>query len=262
MTSVTDSLDKLRGSYGGSEKTSPSFLRPQHVKYNTPAKARKLGTVDNLAQTITGSLGSQDGANTLYFKVVTNGKSDLRITKNVLNKHEDKYLAVGILNSNYDPLQLNEYGFTHFNEIENTVPLEAILQQPKGTYYFTVTNSQWQSIPFSINVQVIRYVLLDGSTEDKHGLSGRIALVKLYGVTSGTSESTLTFLPTSQLKVMNGTSLGIDQTTGALTIMKGTVTMSDQTYGRLRMTWRINGTASGSSSNTATLTVTSPGGGY
>ena len=61
---------------------------------------------------------------------------------------------------------------------------------------------------------------------------------------------------------MNGTSLGIDQTTGALTIMKGTVTMSDQTYGRLRMTWRVNGTVSGSSSNTATLTVTSPGGGY
>jgi len=167
-----------------------------------------------------------------------------------------------VLNGDYDQMQIDENGFTYFNEIVNTIPIEAILQQPKGTYYFTISNSQWQSIPFSINVQVIRYVLLDGSTEDKHELSARLALVKLYGILSGSSEADLTLVPVNSLDQLAGTSVSEDQTTGALTIMKGTITMSDQTYGRLRMTWRIVGTASGSSSNTATLTVTSPGGGY
>ena len=262
MTSVSDSINTLTGAYGGSDKSSPSFLRPEHVKYNSPAKAKELGTVDNLATTLTGSVGSEHGANTLYFKVVTNGDSDLKITKNILNKFEDKYLAIGVLNGDYDQMQIDENGFTYFNEIVNTVPIEAILQQPKGTYYFTISNSQWQSIPFSVNVQVIRYVLLDGSTEDKHELSARLALVKLYGILSGSSEASLTVVPVSSLDQLAGTSVSEDQTTGAITIMKGTITMSDATYGRLRMTWRIEGIASGSSSNTATLTVTSPGGGY
>ncbi|HCT52184.1 MAG TPA: hypothetical protein DF712_06950 [Balneola sp.] len=93
-------------------------------------------------------------------------------------------------------------------------------------------------------------------------LSGRIGLVKLDGITSGTSDGTLTLVPVNQIKSLSGNSTGQDQTTGALTIMKGTITMTDVTHGRLKMTWRIGGTLSGSSSNTATLTVTSPGGGY
>jgi len=262
MTSVTDSINKLKGGYGGSDKSSPSFLRPERVKYNTPAKAKDLGKVDNLLSEVTGSLGSQDGANTLYFKVTTNGESDLRITKNILNKFEDKYLAVGILDSDYNPLQLNSSGFTHFNEILNTVPLEATLQQPKGTYYFTITNSQWQSIPFSINVQVIRYILLDGVSSGTKELTLRLALVKLYGTTEESSEGSLTVVLPSKVKALSGTSTGQDQSYCTLTIMKGTVTMTDATYGRLKMTWRIEATASGSSPNTATLTVTTPGGGY
>ena len=262
MTSVTDSINTLTGAYGGSDKSSPSFLRPERVKYNTPAKAKNLGTVDNLATTITGSVGSEHGANTLYFKVVTNGESDLKITKNILNKFEDKYLAIGILNGDYDQMQIDTNGFTHFNEIVNTIPLEATLQQPKGTYYFTITNSQWQSIPFSINVQVIRYILLDGVSSGTKELTLRLALVKLYGTISGASEGSLTVVLPSKVKALSGNSTGQDQSYCTLTIMKGTVTMTDATYGRLKMTWRMEGSASGSSSNTATLTVTSPGGGY
>ena len=123
MTSVTDSINKLTGAYGGSDKTSPSFLRPEHVKYNTPLKAKNLGQVDNLAQTLTGSVGSEGGTNTLYFKVTTNGESDLRITKNVLNKFEDKYLSIGILDSDYNPLPINSSGFTYFNEVVHTIPM-------------------------------------------------------------------------------------------------------------------------------------------
>ena len=85
MTSLTGSVNKIKQSYGGSDKSSPSFLRPEHVKYNTPAKAKNLGIVFNLNTTLTGTIGSEAGTNTLYFKVTTSGESDLRVLKNTLN---------------------------------------------------------------------------------------------------------------------------------------------------------------------------------
>ena len=262
MSDVSSSIDKLKGSYGGSDKTSPSFLRPEFVKYNSPAKAKNFGSVGNLSTTVTGKLGSEDGANTLYFKVVTQGESDLRITKNSLNKHEDKYIAVGLLDGEYNQLPLNNLGFTFHNEIINTIPLEATLQQPQGTYYFTITNSQWQSLPFSANIQVIRYILIYGDAIGSAELSGRIALVKLYGLASGTSDGSLTLQPVNQLKVLNGLSSQQALPTATITIMTGTATLQNATFGRIMMVWRIEGVASGSNTNTATLTVTSPGGGY
>ena len=78
MTSLTGSTINIKQSYGGSDKSSPSFLRPEHVKYNTPAKAKNLGVVFNLNTTLTGTVGSEAGTNTLYFKVTTSGESDLR----------------------------------------------------------------------------------------------------------------------------------------------------------------------------------------
>ena len=92
MASVSDSIDKLKGAYGGSDKTSGSFLRPEHVKYNSFLKAKDLGSVVNLSTTITGNVGSEVGANTLYFKVTTLGESDLLLTKQSLHKHKDKYI--------------------------------------------------------------------------------------------------------------------------------------------------------------------------
>ena len=50
---------------------------------------------------------------------------------------------------------------------------------------------------------------------------------------------------------------------GELAIMRGTIVMTNQDYGRLKMYWRVTGAATGTSSNTATLTSTPPyGGGY
>ena len=47
-----------------------------------------------------------------------------------------------------------------------------------------------------------------------------------------------------------------------LAILRGTATLRNVNYGRLKATWRISGLASGENQNTATLNVTTPGGGY
>jgi hypothetical protein len=262
VTSVTNSINKLTGAYGGSDKTSASFLRPEHVKYNSFSKARDLGTVVNLNTTITGTVGSEVGANTLYFKVTTLGESDLLLTKQNIHKHKDKYISVGLLDSDRKPIQRTTAGFGYLNEIINTIPIEANLQLPKGTYYFTVSNSQWQQLPFQIGVQVIRYILLDGEASGSIHLSGRIGLVKMFGVASGTSDSTLTLLPKALIKPLVGFAEGQAAPYAEIAIMRGTATLRNVNYGRLKATWRIGGTASGSSANTATLNVTTPGGGY
>ena len=262
MASVSDSIDKLKGAYGGSDKTSGSFLRPEHVKYNSFLKAKDLGSVVNLSTTITGNVGSEVGANTLYFKVTTLGESDLLLTKQSLHKHKDKYITVGLLDSERNPIQRTVGGFGYVNEILNTIPKEAQLQLPKGTYYFTVSNSQWQQLPFRIGIQVIRYILIDGIAEGSLTATARVALVKMFGLASGTADPALTLTPKNLIKALEGQTDGQALPTLEIAILRGTATLSNVNYGRLKATWRIDGTATGSSANTATLNGTTPGGGY
>jgi len=262
MAGVSSSINKLTGSYGGSDKSSPSFLRPERVKYHTPAKAKDLGIVFNLNTTLTGKIGSEAGTNTLYFKVTTQGESDLRILKNSLNKYTDQYISFGMLNEHLDQLPINNDGFAYKNDIHNTAVIEPNLQLPQGTYYFTVCNSQWQELPFSISVEVIRYLLLDGVATGRNELVGRIGLVKLFGDAVGVSDNSLTLTPKNQLEELSGTVLGSSEASGTFTIMTGTITGQMVPYGRLKMYWRVGGTIVGSSSNIATLTSTAPGGGY
>ena len=263
MTSLTGSINKIKNSYGGSDKSSPSFLRPEHVKYNNPSKAKNLGIVFNLNTTLTGQVGSEAGTNTLYFKVTTSGESDLRVIKNSLNKYTDQYISFGLLNEHLDQVSIGHNGFAYKNEIENTDTRESNLQLPRGTYYLTICNSQWQELPFSVSFQVIRYLLLDGTATGRNELTGRIGLVKLFGTATGVSEADLTFTPLSALDEINGTIIGQSEASGELTIMKGTIIGRMVPYGRLKMYWRVSGSISGSSANVATLTSTAPyGGGY
>ena len=263
MTSLTGSINKIKASYGGSDRSSPSFLRPEHVKYNSPSKAKDLGIVVNLNTTVTGSVGSELGTNTLYFKVTTTGESDLKVVKNALNKYEDQYISFGVLNKHFDQVSLRPDGFAYQNEIENTEILEGNLQLPPSTYYITVCNSQWQALPFSVSIKVIRYLLLNGTATGRNELTGRIGLVKLFGEAPGTTDNSLTFTPLSQLDEMSGTVIGRSEGSGTLTIMKGTILGRMVPYGRLKMYWRVSGTVSGSNANVATLTSTAPyGGGY
>ena len=262
--SVTDALNKLKGSYGGSSKSSGSFMRPEHVKYNSISKAKDLGTVVNLATSITGTVGTEVGANTLFFKVTTKGESDLVISKrSASNKYKDQYISVGLLNADHDQIPLTPGGFAYTNEIINTIPVESGFQLPKGTYYFTVSNSQWASMPFEVGFQVIRYITIEGKASGALTATGRIGLVKMWGSTTGTIEGSATITPKVLLKNLGGFADGQAlPTLETLAITRGTATLRNVNYGRMKMTWRVSGTASGERSNTATLNVTTPGGGY
>mgnify|MGYP001158294908 FL=1 len=262
-TSLTGQVNKIKNSYGGSNKTSPSFLRPEYVKFNSPSKAKDYGQVVNLATTITGSVGTEVGANTLYFKFTTSSPSDIKINKNTLNKYENQYISIGLLNSKKDSIQLTPGGFAYQNEIINTDIQEGLLQLPQDTYYLTVSGSQWQALPFSVSLQIIRYILLAGESKGIINLSGRIALVKLYGLASGSLTASTTLTPKEKLKNLEGNAVGMSEAYGELAIMRGTIIMTNQNYGRLKMYWRVTGAATGTSSSTATLTSTPPyGGGY
>ena len=84
------------------------------------------------------------------------------------------------------------------------------------------------------------------------------SLAQLEG--DGSPEATIT--PKDKIKLLGGSASGTAAPTLSLTIMEGTILGTMVPHGRLKHTYRISGTASGTSSNSATLTVTTPGGGY
>ena len=264
MTSVTTALNKISDSYGGSSKTSPSFLRLEHVKFNSISKAKDLGSVDNLNVVITGNIGSESGTNTLYFKVLSQGTADIRITKNPINKHTDKYVSIGVLNENKKPIPLTGDGFAYRNDLVNTTVNENLLQLSAGIFYFTITSSQWQSVPYSVNLEVIRYLQIYGTASGTLIPTSRIPLVKGVGFAL-LSDGTYGTLPTpSTIKGLEGSTTGNKESYGVIIINSvGTVVGRFEPYGRMLMYHRIpSATSEMTSSNYATLTVSSPGGGY
>ena len=255
-------IQRLKSLQGGSSSTSPSFIRSEYNQNSSLSSATDLGTVTNLTRIFTGDIGSETGRNTLFFKVETTDPSDVRIFKNFVNTRTDKNIAVGLLDTNRHQIILDSQGFGQINEVHNTPELESLRKLPKGVYYFTVASSQWQSAPFSITLQVIRSRELFGSAGGTASPTLRLALVKLFGTAGGDGSPEATITPKDKIKLLGGSTSGTAAPTLSLTIMEGTILGTMVPYGRLKHTYRISGTASGTSSNSATLTVTTPGGGY
>lgn len=255
-------IQRLKSLQGGSSSTAPSFIRSEYNQNSSLSSATDLGTVTNLTRIFTGDIGSETGRNTLFFKVETTDPSDVRIFKNFVNTRTDKNIAVGLLDTNHHQIILDSQGFGQINEVHNTPELESLRKLPKGVYYFTVASSQWQSAPFSITLQVIRSRELSGSTSGAMAPTLRLALVKLFGAAGGDGSPEATITPKDKIKLLGGSTSGTAAPTLSLTIMEGTILGTMVPYGRLKHTYRITGTASGTSSNSATLTVTTPGGGY
>ena len=253
----------LRRSYGGSDNTSPSFLRPQYVRYNGLAKSRDFGVVDNLSVSLSGQLGSQTGASTLFFKVVTRGPSRLGIAKTPINPYTDRYLNVGLLDEFRNQVPLNHDGFGYAFPIhshDHTAPSEHL---PGGTYYFTISSDQWQATPFEVIAIVQRFVLLAGVASLNALPQLRLALIKLLGAAGGTSPLEGQLLAGDVVKVMEGAAGGTALPSLTLVIMSGVASGTMTPYGRLKETFRIAGVASGGSPSVATMTVTRrPGYGY
>ena len=245
-------------SYGGSDPTQPSFLRPYYVKYNSISKSLDLGTLDNLLGVFKGHIGSQAGTNTIYITVHTTGAADIRITKNSINRHTDQYISVGILDANRKPLSLTATGYAYANEIINTPQSEFEARPPAGVYYFTVSSSQWQSLPFSINAQVFRYIELSGTAEVTAPCTARLPLVKTGGLAALTNQSAGTLLSPSELSLAQGAAALSGSPSLTITIMRGVALLQATPYGRLKQTRRISGSALVVANPSGMLTVTSP----
>lgn len=259
----SDSIARIKGGYGGSVNTGPSFLRPEYVQNNSFAKARDLGVVANLAATLKGVIGTERGTNTLYFKVTSTNKSDIRINKNPVSKYTDQYISVGLLGEDKKQITRSPDGFAYTNEIINTNIQESRLTLPTGTYYFTISNSQWQALPYNVTIQVIRYRSLEGSIKGELIGTSRIALVKIPGTALLSDHTSGTIPIPSKVKALTGFSESQSVPYITLTIMKGTAGGTMDPYGRLKATWRISGPATGTNQSWGTLSSAPPsGGGY
>ena len=134
VSDQSDSLNRIKSGYGGSDSSKPSFNRPGYVKYNTFSKARDLGEVSNISATLTGTIGTEAGANTHYFKVFCEAPTHIRVFRNDIHKQTDKYISVGLLDSNRKAFQLNDYGFAYLNEILNTDTEETLIAPVSYTH--------------------------------------------------------------------------------------------------------------------------------
>ena len=167
--------------HGGSVSTDPSFLRPRFVQYNSVSKSRDLGLVNNFLGTFEGEIGAQAGTQTLFFKITTRGDANLKIVQNPVNRFTDKQISIGILDANRKQIGVNEFGFGFNNEITTTEENESSNPLPGGTYYFTVSGSQWVKIPYSVSIQAIRFKELKGSVTLSAQPRARFAISKLIG---------------------------------------------------------------------------------
>ena len=246
---------------GGSDKASPSFFRPERVQFNSVNKSRDLGAVDNFLGEFTGAIGASSGTQTLYFKIETLGDADLLIRKKAVNRFTDNQISVGILDSNKKSVKVNDFGFAYRNEIVGTELKEFLEPLPKGVYYFTISGSSWQSIPYHVSIQVIRYVSLDGSAKLSASLSGRFSLVKPRGQALLTAPLAGSMPLQEDIKNPAGAAVLTSATQGTFVKMGGVAIGRLLPTGRLKHTHRIVGAAIVSNANVATLSAT-PSSGY
>ena len=247
---------------GGSDRSNPSFLRPQQVFFNSVSKSRDLGAVNNFLGEFTGEIGAETGTQTLFFKVKILGPADLFIQKKPVNRYTDKQISIGILDANRKQIQVNDFGFAYLNEIENTDIKEFNEPLPAGTYYFTVSTSLWQTIPFSVSIQAIRFVGLNGVASFTMSPEARFAIAKLVGPATLSGPFVTTIPTNATLKRPTGAALLTSASGGTFTTPAGLSVNRLLPYGRLKMTHKIRGTASVTNANVATLSAVSPYGGY
>lgn len=243
--------------------TVPFHLQPSLVKYNSVSKSRDLGIVNNFLGQFSGLIGSETGAPTLFFKITTLEPAGLRIIINPVNRFTDNYISVGIADANRKSLNVNDFGFAYENELTNTERLEFLDLMPADDYYFTISSSQWQKIPYSVEIQAIRFMSLSGVATLTNQSTARFAISKLRGPALLTGPLQATIPTKAQLKQPTGLVLLTSVSRGEFTTPEGVVTMRMLPTGRLKMTHKIGGTASVTGANIATLSSAPPyGGGY
>jgi hypothetical protein len=259
----SQAYEGIRTSYGGSDSTLPSFLRPYYVKYNSVGKSKDLGATDILVADLSGELGGEAGGNTLFFKVVLPRRVELSVRKRASGASTDRFVSVGVLDGDRKPVPIDVEGYATTTDIHGTDINESLLGVPAGTYYVTVSSSQWQRIPYAITISVGRYALLAGSAGGAFSPSGRLPLIKLAGPVLGRGISSGTLINPNAIKEAAGHAGGLGVPSLTLSIMRGVALGTMVPSGRLKATWRITGVAEGSDQSQGTLSSEAPyGGGY
>lgn len=261
--SITGGRDTGRPpSVGGSTPSSPSFLRPALVEYNSVHQSRDLGKLNNFLGKFTGEIGSQVGTSTIYFKLETLGPADIKVNKNPINKYTDNYISINVLNSERKLVEVNDFGFAYNNEIVNTDKEESVSSLPAGVYYFTVSTNTWQAVPYSVTIQAIRFTAIEGAAIVSATLAGRFAISKMRGAATLPGPFEATIPPFDRIKQPAGPALVSSGSRGTLVIPSGVAVGRMLPSGRLKETHKISGHSGGAMPNVATLSSQPPYGGY
>ena len=247
---------------GGSTPSSPSFLRPALVEYNSVHQSRDLGKLNNFLGKFSGEIGSQTGTSTIYFKLETLGPADIKVTKNPINKYTDQSISINVLNSERKLVEVNDFGFAYNNEIVNTDKKESVSSLPAGVYYFTVTTNTWQAVPYSVTIQAIRFTAIEGAAIVSASLAGRFAISKMRGAATLPGPFEATIPPFDRIKQPAGPALVSSGSRGTLVIPSGVAVGRMLPSGRLKETHKISGHSGGAMPNVATLSSQPPYGGY
>ena len=186
----------------------------------------------------------------------------LRITKNASNRYTDKQISVGILDSNRKQVQIDRFGYAFVNDNLSTEQNEALQPLPEGTYYFTVSSSLWQKIPYSVSIQAIRYKPISGEVLLTMVPTSRFAIAKVRGPAILSNTSVGTIPVHEKIKVPTGQALLTSTSQGTLVTPQGVAIMRNATTGRLKETHKLHAVASLTGANVATLSSQSSGGGY
>jgi hypothetical protein len=172
--------EEIRRAYTPGGETNPSFLRYEYVTYNSVSKSRNLGIQENLLAVVRGSIGSQAGAGTLYFKVRLMEPCRLGVRLINLSAQAARWISVGLLDEERKPIEVNEQGFGVPPRREYNDPEDDPTAFQPGTYYFTITSNQWVAQAFELQLAVVGFTRITGGADLAFPCFGRLSMVQIF----------------------------------------------------------------------------------
>lgn len=151
--------------YGSADNTSSvSEVGLRFVRANSKSKSEDLGAIGECCLSLAGNIGTRDGRNSVFVHFRLLEPNTIRLVRllpipvcddrlleipSVLakqqegpNKHQVKYIRVGLSDRYGNQIGLDDQGFC----VEDIAP--------KGDYYVTITTEQSTPIPFRVQLVV------------------------------------------------------------------------------------------------------------
>lgn len=206
---------------------------------NALASSRDLGQHANYNAVLTGRVGAEIGAATIFFKATATKPARIGIRKRDIEGVLDRYVRIGISDEYRASLPLTLDGYATSPDADDSLRL------PAGTYYFAVASDRWQASPFEIQILLESRADLQGAANLSVEPQLKIHKIRLSGIATGSGASSGSLRPSNQIRPLNGVAGG--ELTAALTLalFRGATTLTMAPYGRLRQDHRLEGIASG-----------------